>query len=532
MRAHAAQLGVDPKRIAAGGGSAGGHLAAATATLKVPDDESAQERATSSRPDALVLFNPVFDNGPGGYGHERVKERYREISPIHNLDGPVPPTLVFLGARDRLVPVATAERWRDLMKASGQRCDLLVYDGQGHGFFNHRKGKNPYYAPTVEAMDAFLAELGFLPSTANPTHAKIAERCQAELDAVFEAGVFPGASVGIVLPDGHELSLVVGLADRDLETRMTPEHRMLSGSVGKVYVSAAAHHLAQSGALDLDARAASFFADDEEWLDRVPNARDVTIRQLLRHQSGIPRYVFDPAFWKAMLTAPEKHWAPHELLAYVFDAEPLFAPGEGWSYADTNFIVVGMVLEQVSKVPFYDYVQKHLLRPHGLSDTVPSNTRKIERLVQGHVVASRSFGVGERTLDEHGVVTFNPQFEWCGGGWASTPLDLARFARILYSGRAFEGPYLESMLETVAKHTRLGPGRRYGLGVITTPTDRGTLYGHDGFMPGYVTAMGYLPDVEVAVAISVNTDDARSVGRPLPQVLDQLVALAAEELAR
>ena len=158
LRSRAQELGIDSSRIIAGGGSAGGHLAAATATVPIPAAESL-ERKFSSRPDALVLFNPVFDNGPGGWGHKRVKDRFREISPIHNLDGKRPPTLVLLGTKDKLIPVSTAERYRDLMKRRGNRCELVLYEGQPHGFFNHRDGKNPLYGETVAAMDRFIDSL-------------------------------------------------------------------------------------------------------------------------------------------------------------------------------------------------------------------------------------------------------------------------------------------------------------------------------------------------------------------------------------
>ena len=162
IRRNARKLGIDPNRIAAGGGSAGGHLAAATATVTVPSSETEEKRA-SSRPDALVLFNPVFDNGPEGYGYNRVKDRYREISPLHNLEGKkVPPTVVFLGTRDNLIPVSTARKYKELMESGGNRCDLHLYEDQPHGFFNYRKGENEYYGRTVEAMDRFLEQLGFL----------------------------------------------------------------------------------------------------------------------------------------------------------------------------------------------------------------------------------------------------------------------------------------------------------------------------------------------------------------------------------
>jgi acetyl esterase/lipase len=161
VRTHAGELGIDPRRIAAGGGSAGGHVAAATGSVKIFEEPS-EDKAISSKPNALILFNPVYDNGPEGYGHERVKEHWREFSPMHNIDEDTPPTVVFLGTKDKLIPVSTAEQYKDLMVKSGRRCDLHLYEGQPHGFFNYRKGENTYYYQTVIEADKFLASLGYL----------------------------------------------------------------------------------------------------------------------------------------------------------------------------------------------------------------------------------------------------------------------------------------------------------------------------------------------------------------------------------
>ena len=169
VRAHAGELGIDPKKIAAGGGSAGGHVAAAIGTTKGIVEEG-EDSTVSSRPDALVLFNPVFDNGPKGYGHDRVKAYWKKISPFHNLDKTTPPTIVFLGTKDKLIPVATGEKYRDTMKGLGARCDLHLYDGEPHGFFNKSK-----YHETVFEADRFLASLGFLkgePTIGHPLNGK------------------------------------------------------------------------------------------------------------------------------------------------------------------------------------------------------------------------------------------------------------------------------------------------------------------------------------------------------------------------
>ena len=116
LRSHAKQLGIDPNRIAAGGGSAGGHVAAATATLKAFNQKD-EDTTVSCVPNALVLFNPVYDNGPEGYGHSRVKAHWQEFSPMHNIAKGMPPAIVFLGTKDKLIPVKTGEAFRDAMKA-------------------------------------------------------------------------------------------------------------------------------------------------------------------------------------------------------------------------------------------------------------------------------------------------------------------------------------------------------------------------------------------------------------------------------
>ena len=159
VRSHAAELGIDTQRIAASGGSAGGHLAACTAFIEELDDVQ-DDLTISAKPQALMLFNPVFDNGPGEYGYERVKERYKQFSPAHNIGPGAPPTIVFLGTRDQLIPVATVERFQRAMTAAGARCEAKFFEGKGHGFFN----APPARTETLQAADEFLVSLGWLPA--------------------------------------------------------------------------------------------------------------------------------------------------------------------------------------------------------------------------------------------------------------------------------------------------------------------------------------------------------------------------------
>jgi acetyl esterase/lipase len=161
IRGHADELGVDPNRLAAGGGSAGGQVAAAAATVtgfNAPTDDT----SISCVPDALVLFNPVYDNGPGGYGHDRVKDYWRRFSPMHNIEADMPPAIVFLGTEDPLIPVETGREFQKRMREAGVRSELMLFEGHTHGFFNYGVADNKPYRKTVRAMDRFLASLGFL----------------------------------------------------------------------------------------------------------------------------------------------------------------------------------------------------------------------------------------------------------------------------------------------------------------------------------------------------------------------------------
>jgi len=161
VRQHAKALGVDPKRIAAGGGSAGGHVAAATGTVKGFEHKD-QDMSVSSRPNAMVLFNPVYDNSENGYGYSRVKDYWREFSPLHNIDKDTPPAIAFFGSKEKLVKQSAMKEFQARMKALGTKSELTIYEGPGHGFFNYGRDGNKWFLATMTESHNFLKALGWI----------------------------------------------------------------------------------------------------------------------------------------------------------------------------------------------------------------------------------------------------------------------------------------------------------------------------------------------------------------------------------
>lgn len=158
VRAHADELGIDPKKIIVSGGSAGGHLALATAIFDGVD-EAGENTSVSSVPNALVPLYPVIDTSAEGYGNARLGERWKELSPAHNVRPGLPPTIIFHGTTDPTTPFKGAQLFHDAMLKAGNRCELVAHEGGGHGYLMRTQ---PLYNECLAKTDAFLKSLGLL----------------------------------------------------------------------------------------------------------------------------------------------------------------------------------------------------------------------------------------------------------------------------------------------------------------------------------------------------------------------------------
>jgi D-alanyl-D-alanine carboxypeptidase len=355
------------------------------------------------------------------------------------------------------------------------------------------------------SLPSLFAQLSPQPATV------LRDALQAKFEELHKGGSFPGGTAAVALPNGSVIGLAVGLSDRTARTPMKVTDRLLLGSVGKTYVSAVALQLVHEGKIGLRDPIVKYFGT-EAWLKRIAYSDRITVRQLMTHTSGLVRYELNPKFTADLSANPDKVWSPEDRLSYLFDAQPPFAPGEGWEYSDTSYIVLGMIIERAGAAPYYDQLRTRILRKHGLNDTIPVESRTVPGLVQGYAGANNPFG-GSDEMIKDGKFAVNPQFEWTGGGLAVTATDLARWATLLYEGKVIDPSLMDDLLDGVP--AKLGPETKYGLGVIIRPTPFGTTFGHSGFMPGYQTDVMYFPQLKSSIAVQVNSSAARSTGRPL-----------------
>ena len=346
-------------------------------------------------------------------------------------------------------------------------------------------------------------------STADKDLAKLEQRFQAGLDAVCAKYQLPGMTAAYALPDDQVVAFASGLADKETSVKLTRDTRMPAGSIGKTFVAATIIGLAQDGKLSLDDKVEKWLGQ-ETWFADLPNGREMTVRHLLMHRSGVADHVYDPAWIAAVHkmverldTEPDYYFKPVDLVGYILNRKPLFAPGQGFKYTDTGYILLGLIAERAGGASYYDQVRLRFLTPLGLKLTEPANKRDIPNLAAGYLAAKNPLGLPQK-ITADGKLRYNPLSEWTGGGLVSNPQDLARWAKTLYEGRALEKPYLDELLATDPKDEK--KSSKYGLGVYITKNPLGTSYGHGGWSVGYLSHVDYYPAQRVAVAVQTNTD--------------------------
>ena len=273
--------------------------------------------------------------------------------------------------------------------------------------------------------------------------------------------------------DGHDVTRIgVGVARLDPPRRIRTGDQVRVGSITKSMVATVALQLVGEGRLRLGDTV-------ERWLPGlVPGGDEITIRMLLNHTSGIYNYTDDPGFIPAIVADPYRYWSPPELVAIATSHEPVFEPGTGWSYSNTGYILVGLVLEKVTGTPIQTLLNRRVIKPLHLHDTFFATSGRFRgSYAHGYIPPTIT---GDGYLDVSG---WPPSWAWAAGAVVSNADDLARFYTALMSGRLLQPWLLKQMTTTV----EVGEGFGYGLGIYTMSTPCGEVWGHDGGIPGYVS---------------------------------------------
>lgn len=335
-----------------------------------------------------------------------------------------------------------------------------------------------------------------------------AKHFQSEVDVIREQYGFPGITAAYVLKDGTSVSATAGLADVEAKVPMSEKPRMLAASTGKSFVAATCIALALEGRLALD-EPVSRWLGKYAWFERLANHESMTLRHLLTHSSGLPDHVYMKSFQEAFASkwqATENQFTPERIIEFILDKPALFPAGQGWAYSDTGYILVGMLIEDITGHTYYDNIRERFLTPLKLSHTSAADQRELKNLATGYLSSDNPFKLPTRTLDENGHLHWHPGIEWTGGGLISTSRDLAYWGTALFSGKAMPGNYLAEILSSVAMDSE-NADVRYGAGIAIHKSDHfGLVYGHAGWIPGYISSFRYYRNSGVTIAFQINTD--------------------------
>ncbi|MFJ9950101.1 serine hydrolase domain-containing protein [Kitasatospora sp. NPDC091207] len=326
---------------------------------------------------------------------------------------------------------------------------------------------------------------------------------RAALNAAVRAMVDQGgasAALGLVAERGRPAwKGAAGTADFATGAPASADGRFRIGSVTKTFVATVALQLVAEHRIGLDDPV------ETRLPGVVPNGRQITVRQLLNHTSGLFNYTEDASFsfeedpvalrqW--LDTGRWRSYAPRELVDLAAAHPPYFAPGQGWHYSNTNYIVVGMLIERITGRSWADEVQRRIIRPLGLTGTsMPLNSASVPG-PHAHGYYKLPDGPADVTL-------LNPSMAGSAGAGISTTTDLTRFISALLGGRLLAPAELAEMKRT----TPQSGSNEYGLGLQRTPTACGEYWGHGGGIPGYTTLMYGAPDGRRQFAASVNPYD-------------------------
>jgi D-alanyl-D-alanine carboxypeptidase len=358
-------------------------------------------------------------------------------------------------------------------RVPGRRCRRFIHAGLGLLVLWACAPQGDSTAPSAPILDRDLQQI---------------------LDRWRKRDALMAAALAVDLPGRVSWQGASGWFDTRGGRPVLPEDRFRIGSVTKTFVAVVVAQLQQEGKISLQDPIAKYVAD-------APHSRGVKIEHLLNHTSGIPE-AQDAGWARDIIRRPESPWSREKLIAAAAEKSRQFEPGSRFGYSNTNYLLLGDLIQAVTGSSWGPEVRRRILEPLRLSNTFVSD----EEVPGGGVVA------GYVDLDRDGAADDLFKGPWKGfedaaGGMISTAPDLIRFARGLFEGRLLGRTALEQMIAG----RYFTPSTGYGLGVqLSRPDLETTVVGHTGSNPGFSSALMYLPEHRLAIAALANDSSSNT----------------------
>lgn len=333
----------------------------------------------------------------------------------------------------------------------------------------------------------------------------------------------PGLNMMVRTTDGQSWFGAAGKADLHNDIPLLPCHRMLVASVSKVATASAVFKLVDAGQINIDDRLSDYLSG--EYMDNIENAKIVTIEQLLDHTSGLFDYL-DPTKWElTSINEPYKSASPAEKLKFAYGKSPDHEPGETYAYSNTNFVLLGLLVEEVSGQTLAAYLTENIFIPLGLNS-----------IFVGDEETHLPGGTPKGYLDIHGNETLIQSEFWYhfdlatgDGGVITTMYDLGIFIEQLLAGNVVSPESLAIMKDgfELPEDWKGFYHERNGHGFEIYETPYGTAFGHTGAVFGFLTIAWHFPDSGVTIIHSINgvSDNILDIRE---QLTDELMALIFE----
>ncbi|MFH1149224.1 MAG: serine hydrolase domain-containing protein [Actinomycetota bacterium] len=315
------------------------------------------------------------------------------------------------------------------------------------------------------------------------------ERFEAAVDRAMATNKVPGMVVSVSSNDRETWTAAKGLADVAAGEVMKAEDAFRIASITKTFTATLALMLVDEGRIDLDAEAARYLPDLG-----IPGG--VKVEQLLNHTSGIHEYTDTEQFLSQMSGNPSRVWKPEELVEIGLSQPVYFPPGQGFHYSNTNYVILGMIVEKSGGKVLGDLLEERILRPLKLEHTELPTERRMPFPYSNGYYDYNDDGNVDRFTD-----MLDPSMTWAAGAMISNAKDLRTWAAELARGDLLKEQTQELRLQTVKADLESLPGGTYGLGII----DYQGYWGHDGAIPGYNSAMFYRPSDGATVVVLGNS---------------------------